>query len=324
MILRFFFKLKKKTMDGITNELPYKGLRMINQMPYINTHCKIGNGYKFVTENNIVEFVYNQVEYYSINNRDIRDFKNIYEVKYILVEQGVIDMIVYAIIGIEIQPIILIEFLENMVLMQIGQKEIEMVKEIKTYEIPKIDEIIITSREMKEDIKYELQNSKRNEEYQKILGNYLDDIKNSKGEPWLMLKQFFKDLGNDIGDLNGIDFLVNDFIKINIRHNGNYTIVYNENVIPHKEVKLVEGYIKKTLKGLDLILLGTFKTRIIISFEVNLRKSNTELYASFIIENSDLGKGKITNISKIENPIKRNIYKEKTFLYGNNDIKDVY
>ena len=177
---------------------------------------------------------------------------------------------------------------------------------------------------MKEDIKYELQNSKRNEEYQKILGNYLDDIKNSKGEPWLMLKQFFKDLGNDIGDLNGIDFLVNDFIKINIRHNGNYTIVYNENVIPHKEVKLVEGYIKKTLKGLDLILLGTFKTRIIISFEVNLRKSNTELYASFIIENSDLGKGKITNISKIENPIKRNIYKEKTFLYGNNDIKDVY
>lgn len=311
-------------MEGIPYELPYEGLKMINQMPYVNSHCKMGNGFKFVTANNVVEFAYNQREYYSINNRDMRDFKNVYKVKYRLIEQGVIDMIVYITIGFEIQPIILIEFLENMVLMQINQGEIEIVTEIKTYEIPKIDEIINTSREVKEDMKYDLQNNKGNEEYQKILGNSLDGVTNKQGEPWLMIEQFFKDLGKNIGNLDGIDFIINDFIGIKIRRRGTYTIVYNENVIPRREVQLVEGYIKRIPKGLDLILLGTFKTRIIISFEVNLRKSNTEIYASFIIENSDLGKGKITNIFKIENPIKRNIYKEEKFLYGNNDIKDVY
>lgn len=302
-------------MDRITYELPYKGLKMISQMPYVNTHCKIGNGYKFVTANNIVEFAYNKGEYYSINNRDLRDFKNVYKIKYILIEQGVIDMIIYELIKDEIQPIILIEFLENMILMQIGQGEIEIVIEVKTYEISKIDEIIFTSREVKEDMKYDLQNNKRNEEYQKILGNRLDNVKNDEGEPWLMIKEFFKDLGRDIGDLNGINFVINNFIEIKIRHYGMYTIIYNENIIPSREVQLIEGYIKKTLKGLDLVLLGIYKTRIIISFEVNLRKSNTEIYISCMIENSDLGRGKVTNILKIENPIKRNEYK---------DIKDIY
>lgn len=310
------FLTKKKQMDKITYELPYKGLKMISQMPYVNTHCKIGNGYKFATANNVVEFVYKQGEYYSINNRDLRDFKNVYEVRYTLVQQGVIDMIIYAIVESEIQSIILIEFLENMILMQIGQGEIEMVIEVKTYEIPKIDEIISISREVKEDMKYELQYSKGNEEYQKILGHRLDGVRNVEGEPWLMIKEFFKDLGRDIEDSNGIDFIINNYIEIEIQHCGMYTIIYNENVIPCREVQLVEGYIKKTLKGLDLVLLGIYKTRIIISFEVNLRKRNTEIYISCMIENSDLGRGKVTNILKIENPIKRNEYKDKTYVYG--------
>lgn len=298
-------------MDKITYELPYKGLKMINQMPYVNSHYKIGNGYKFTTANNIVEFVYNQGEYYSINNRDLRDFKNVYEVKYTLIQQGVIDMIIYVVIGSEIRPIILIEFQENMIFMQIGQGKIEIVIEVKTYEIPKIDEIISISREVKEDMKYELQYNKRNEEYQKILGHRLDDIKNVEGEPWLMIKQFFKDIGRDIGDLKGINFVINNYIEIEIQHYGMNTIIYNENVIPSREVQLIEGYIKKTIKGLDLVLLGIYKTRIIISFEVNLRKSNIEIYISCMIENSDLGRGKVTNILKIENE-----YKDKTNVYG--------